>query len=152
MIAWFAAQPFIDRRLVSIGERRALWAVERDPRIRPGTKPTPCTLPRLALGLLAALAGRLRRDVDLIEEASFLDVPSRLAKVLLRLAEGAAGGDGMTRSIPTRWTQTELAALVGASRESVNRWIRFYEECRIIGNQDGHIVVLRPHELQKRVE
>jgi CRP-like cAMP-binding protein len=108
--------------------------------------------PRLALGLLAALAGRLRYDVDLLEEASFLDVPARLAKVLLRLAEGSAGRDGMALSIPTRWTQTELAGLAGASRESVNRWLRFYEERRIIGYQHGQILVLRPDELRKRSE
>jgi CRP-like cAMP-binding protein len=108
--------------------------------------------PRLALGLLAALAGRLRRDVDLLEEASFLDVAARLAKVLLRLANGATGREGVALSIPTRWTQAELASLVGATRESVNRWLRFYEERRIIGRRDGQIIVLKPHELQKRIE
>jgi CRP-like cAMP-binding protein len=108
--------------------------------------------PRLALGLLAALAGRLRRDVDLIEEASFLDVPARLARLLLRLAEASAARDGMVPRIPTPWTQTDLANMVGASRESVNRWLSFYEERRIIERRDGQLRVLKPDELQKRSE
>lgn len=55
MIRWFAACPeLVDRRFVSIGDRQALWDAERDPRLPSGTELTPCTLPRLALGLTRA--------------------------------------------------------------------------------------------------
>ena len=108
--------------------------------------------PKLALGMLAALAGRLRYDVELLQEASFLDIPARLARVLLRLSDALDQPDGMTVRIPPQLTQTELAGMVGATRESTNKWLRFYEQQGVIRRDGAQITILRPEELRRRIE
>jgi CRP/FNR family transcriptional regulator len=77
--------------------------------------------PGVAVQLLAALAQRLRRTNEAMADLVFTDVPGRVAKALLDLSDrfGAAEGDG-TR-VRHDLTQEELAQLVGASRETVNK-------------------------------
>jgi CRP/FNR family cyclic AMP-dependent transcriptional regulator len=107
--------------------------------------------PRLALGLLAALAGRLRYAVEMREDTSFLDVPGRLARILLRLATVPDQPAGATMAIPIRLTQAELAALVGATRESINKWLKVYEAQGVIRRGGARLTILRPEELRKRI-
>ncbi|HPB73235.1 MAG TPA: Crp/Fnr family transcriptional regulator [Phycicoccus sp.] len=77
--------------------------------------------PQVALTLLAALARRLRRTNDVVADLVFTDVPGRVAKALLDLAHrfGRPVEDGIMVSHDL--TQEELAQLVGASRETVNK-------------------------------
>jgi CRP/FNR family transcriptional regulator, cyclic AMP receptor protein len=71
--------------------------------------------------LLRALARRLRRTNDVLADMVFSDVPGRVAKALLDLAERFGkpidGGVLVAHDL----TQEELAQLVGASRETVNK-------------------------------
>ncbi|MFL6080077.1 MAG: Crp/Fnr family transcriptional regulator [Ornithinibacter sp.] len=77
--------------------------------------------PGVARGLLAQLAGRLRRANDVVADLVFSDVPGRVAKALLDLADrfGRTADDGV--HVHHDLTQEELAQLVGASRETVNK-------------------------------
>jgi CRP/FNR family transcriptional regulator, cyclic AMP receptor protein len=77
--------------------------------------------PEVAKALLAALAQRLRRTNEHLADLVFTDVPGRVAKALLDLAErfGRPVEDGVMVSHDL--TQEELAQLVGASRETVNK-------------------------------
>lgn len=77
--------------------------------------------PEVALGLLSQLAGRLRRANDVVADLVFSDVPGRVAKQLLELAGrfGERREDGI--HVHHDLTQEELAQLVGASRETVNK-------------------------------
>lgn len=77
--------------------------------------------PGLAGVLLAALARRLRRTNESIADLVFTDVPGRVAKALIDLADrfGRPIEDGIMVSHDL--TQEELAQLVGASRETVNK-------------------------------
>jgi CRP/FNR family transcriptional regulator len=77
--------------------------------------------PGVAVQLLRALAQRLRRTNEAMADLVFTDVPGRVAKALLDLAEkfGVPELDG-TR-VRHDLTQEELAQLVGASRETVNK-------------------------------
>lgn len=97
--------------------------------------------PGVAVSLLHALAVRLRQTNEAMADLVFADVPGRIAKTLLNLAErfGEPDGDGVRVSHDL--TQEELAQLVGASRETVNKalaefatrgWLRL----------DGRAVVL----------
>ncbi len=107
--------------------------------------------PKLAVRLLSALSRRLRHATQKVQDAAFLDVPGRLARVLLDLAEseGEPTADGL--AIRSRLSQTELAGLVGATRESVNKWLGFYERQGLIRrNRDGWTVV-KPEQLRKRI-
>ena len=73
------------------------------------------------LQLLQALAQRLRRTNEAMADLVFSDVPGRVAKTLLDLADrfGTPGPDGVR--VTHDLTQEELAQLVGASRETVNK-------------------------------
>ena len=77
--------------------------------------------PGVAANLLAALARRLRRTNESLADLVFTDVPGRVAKALLDLADrfGRPVEDGVMVSHDL--TQEELAQLVGASRETVNK-------------------------------
>ena len=97
--------------------------------------------PELCEQLLQALAQRLRRTNDVMADLVFSDVPGRVAKALLDLAEKFGTPDGEGIRVTHDLTQEELAQLVGASRETVNKalsefasrgWLRL----------DGRAVVL----------
>ena len=77
--------------------------------------------PDLAVSLLAALARRLRRTNEALADLVFSDVPGRVAKALLELGSkfGESSPDGLL--VRHELTQEELAQLVGASRETVNK-------------------------------
>ena len=77
--------------------------------------------PDVARNLLGQLASRLRRTNDVVADLVFSDVPGRVAKALLDLATrfGRQADDGV--HVHHDLTQEELAQLVGASRETVNK-------------------------------
>jgi CRP/FNR family transcriptional regulator, cyclic AMP receptor protein len=77
--------------------------------------------PEVAVHLLQALAQRLRRINEVKADLVFTDVPGRVAKALLDLSErfGVPTPDGV--QVNHDLTQEELAQLVGASRETVNK-------------------------------
>ncbi|HHW82427.1 MAG TPA: Crp/Fnr family transcriptional regulator [Actinomycetales bacterium] len=78
--------------------------------------------PELAKHMLKALAQRLRRTNVQLADLVFSDVPGRVAKALLDLADRfGSGADDGTVHVPHDLTQEELAQLVGASRETVNK-------------------------------
>jgi CRP/FNR family cyclic AMP-dependent transcriptional regulator len=72
--------------------------------------------PQLLWDVVTMLARRLRSTNDALADSVFLDVTGRTAKRLLELA-----GDAEEFQLPI--TQEELAGLVGASRERVNKAI-----------------------------
>ncbi len=77
--------------------------------------------PDVSMHMLQALARRLRRANNVVADLVFTDVPGRVAKNLLDLAErfGEQDHDGL--HVHHDLTQEELAQLVGASRETVNK-------------------------------
>ena len=94
--------------------------------------------PTLLWGVVALLAGRIRSMDGALADSVFLDVTGRTAKRLLELA-----GDADEFLLPV--TQEELAAMVGASRERVNKaisafvrlgWIEQSERRYRITNRD----------------
>jgi len=75
--------------------------------------------PRLALALLRTLSRRLRRADDQIGALVLLDVYSRVARVLLELANGSPEGD-----LVRRVTHATIAQMIGSTRETVSRTLR----------------------------
>jgi CRP-like cAMP-binding protein len=71
----------------------------------------------LRRALLAALAGEIRRLTAQVEDLHFLDLPGRLARHILRSLPTGTG----EHRLPWPYTQTELAGMIGGSRQSVNR-------------------------------
>jgi CRP-like cAMP-binding protein len=100
-------------------------------------------------GLLAGLARIIRRETDDLAGLSGLDVNSRLAKKLLELAEahGRAGEGGI--EIQAALTQEELAGMIGATRQRVNRLLGFFEDQGAIARHGRRIVILKPEALRR---
>ncbi|MGB6458301.1 MAG: Crp/Fnr family transcriptional regulator [Streptosporangiaceae bacterium] len=79
------------------------------------------TRPEVAMHLLQALAQRLRRINEVKADLIFTDVPGRVAKALLDLADRFGTPTPAGIQVTHDLTQEELAQLVGASRETVNK-------------------------------
>lgn len=101
--------------------------------------------PEVSIHLLQALAQRLRRINEVKADLVFTDVPGRVAKALLDLSErfGVQTPEGM--QVNHDLTQEELAQLVGASRETVNKaladfaargWIQLAAKSVLISDTD----------------
>ena len=102
--------------------------------------------------VLGGVAKVVRRITDQLAEAHFLDLAGRLALQLTRLAE--AGSNGMTRDIPlgAALTQSDLAAMVGGTRQRVNRIIADFTDDGLLRNESGRIVVCDLDRLRARAE
>jgi CRP/FNR family transcriptional regulator, cyclic AMP receptor protein len=109
--------------------------------------------PEIATKLLGTVSRYLRSNAELIQDATFLDVPARLARVLLDLASAPGAGDLPQPGavIPDRMKQGELASLVGATRESINKWLGSFERQGLIRYEKGQITLLRPAGLKQRI-
>jgi CRP-like cAMP-binding protein len=76
--------------------------------------------PGLRDALLTGLTHELRRITRHVEELHFLDLPGRLAMRLSRLAREK---DDSSKQVSLDWpyTQSDLAAMIGGTRQSVNK-------------------------------
>jgi len=101
----------------------------------------------LCLRLMAVLCQRLRQANDTVEDLALYNLPDRIGRVLLRLAREFGRTEGSGVAIGIKLSQREIASLVGASREKVNRELRLLEEAGVISKRIGGIVILKPAEL-----
>lgn len=106
--------------------------------------------PQLSTQLLQGLAQRLRRTNAALADLVFSDVPGRVAKALLDLANrfGERVEEG-TRVVHDL-TQEELAQLVGASRETVNKALAEFGNRGWIRLEGRAVVILDEARLQRR--
>jgi CRP-like cAMP-binding protein len=107
--------------------------------------------PRIALQLLAALSSRLRRNAEIMQDAVFLDVPARLARTILRLAADETATQQGGRTLTPPLYQSDLAGIVGTTRETLNKWLGVYESQGIIRLEKGRIAVLDADALRRRI-
>lgn len=105
--------------------------------------------PYITEQLMRLLARNLQRAEDLITDLNFTDVPGRIAKQLLHLAQRfGVRQDGHLR-LDHGLTQAEIAQLVGASRESVNKVLSEFVQRGWI-TVDGKRLVIHQTELLAR--
>ncbi len=106
--------------------------------------------PDVALHLLRALAQRLRRANDVMADLVFTDVPGRVAKALLDLSDrfGTPQEDGL--QVNHDLTQEELAQLVGASRETVNKALADFAARGWLQLSAKSVLLIEPERLRKR--
>lgn len=107
--------------------------------------------PRMAITqLLKLLAQRLRATDELLQDAAFLDIPSRLAKRLLDLAAAHGEKTASGTRINLRLTQQDLASMIGARRENVNRALAYYQSRGWLSKEGGHFTILNEPQLRQR--
>jgi CRP/FNR family cyclic AMP-dependent transcriptional regulator len=106
--------------------------------------------PEVSLHMLQALARRLRRANDVVADLVFTDVPGRVAKNLLDLADrfGEQEKDGL--HVHHDLTQEELAQLVGASRETVNKALADFAARGWLQISARSVLILDVERLRKR--
>lgn len=106
--------------------------------------------PEVARNLLFQLAQRLRRSNDTLADLVFSDVPGRVAKQLLDLADrfGVPSDEGVR--VMHDLTQEELAQLVGASRETVNKALADFAARDWLRLESRSVVLLDVERLRRR--
>ena len=99
--------------------------------------------PQLLWNVTRMLAQRLRAMDEALADSVFLDVTGRTAKRLLELADGS---DQFTLPV----TQEELAGMVGASRERVNKAIASFIRLGWIDQHDRKYTIIKRDSLEIR--
>ncbi len=104
--------------------------------------------PELARVLLEDFARRLDRLSYLVEDLSLRTVRERLARFLLKHAEGQEGESG-TMALLRRWTQEEIATQIGTVREVVARTLRAFASAGLLKIEGHRIILLDREGLEK---
>lgn len=136
------------------GERTASASTLTDARVaslqHADLRPWLTEHPQVAEHLLAALARRLRRTNEALADLVFSDVPGRVAKALLDLAErfGVEADTGLR--VTHDLTQEELAQLVGASRETVNKALADFAARGWLHISARSVLIVDAERLRKR--
>ncbi len=127
-----------DSVLVSLDRSTLLDSVHRNPAV--------------ADSLLRALGDLARRITEQASDLVFLDLAGRVAKCLVHLAErdGHADGDAIVLELPL--TQTELAEMVGGSRQSVNQALKAFQSRGFLELRGREIAILDLDTLRRRGE
>ena len=99
--------------------------------------------PELLWGVVALLAARLRVTNAGLADSMFLDVTGRTAKRLLELSGGV---DSFVLPV----TQEELAGMVGASRERVNKALAAFLRLGWLEQADRKYVIRDRAQLERR--
>ena len=98
--------------------------------------------PGVADALLQSLGRLVRRMIDQTGDLVFLDLHGRVAKLLVRLAEEQCRDEERAAVELVRLTQSDLAAMVGGSRQSVNQVLKAFEDRRFL-EVDGRKVIVK---------
>ncbi|BDR54258.1 Crp/Fnr family transcriptional regulator [Bombiscardovia apis] len=106
--------------------------------------------PRVAVDMLQVLANRMRTNNERISDLVFMDVPARLAKTLIDLATRFGEPFEKGLMVPHDLTQEELAQLVGASRETVNKALMDFSNRKWISRKGRTIIIYHPGALIRR--
>lgn len=106
--------------------------------------------PEISEQLLRVLARRLRRTNASLADLIFTDVPGRVAKTLLQLANRFGSQEGNALRVNHDLTQEEIAQLVGASRETVNKALATFAQRGWIRLEGKSVLITDAEHLAKR--
>lgn len=98
--------------------------------------------PSLCIRLMQSLSARLRDANRSLEELATLSLSARLGRLLLRLAGGHRGTQEL--SLELSLSQKDLATMVGASREKVNRQLQLWKQQGVLADGAGCLVIRKP--------
>jgi CRP/FNR family cyclic AMP-dependent transcriptional regulator len=108
--------------------------------------------PGLRDALLTGLSRELRRLTAHVEELHFLDLAGRLAMRLTRLARDAVPDRNSDVSLDWPYTQSDLAAMIGGTRQSVNRLLSSLVEDGLLRIEPDKIVITDVEALSRRAD
>lgn len=104
--------------------------------------------PQFALNFMRELSLRVRYNTTQVDNLASLGVAQRLARKLVELGQkyGQAREDGVHIDMPL--TQTDLATLIGATRESTNKHLRHFQEESWLYAEPGRLIICDPEALR----
>ncbi len=105
--------------------------------------------PDLSLKLTKLMGLRLRQIENRIEELLFRDVPSRLARLLLRLVDQHPRQTKQGVRINIKLSQQELANLIGATREMTSMVLNSFKKQGLINVEAKYIYIMNRNQLEK---
>ncbi|MCP5082149.1 MAG: Crp/Fnr family transcriptional regulator [Alphaproteobacteria bacterium] len=98
--------------------------------------------PKLASELLGVLCQRLRNTTDQMEDTAFYELKTRLARKLMAFAQHYGEASNELDNVELPVNQSELGAMLSATRESVNRQLRELANAGLIELNQGAITIL----------
>jgi len=96
--------------------------------------------PAFSIRLIELLCQRVRRSDERMMEIAFLALPARLARLLLRLTAAAPGSDAKPLG-KLSLSQSEIASMIGNTRENVNRCLRKWQKSELIDLKGGWLII-----------
>ena len=105
--------------------------------------------PQLAYNFMQALSVRVRYSTLQVGSLTMHDVPSRLARKLVELAQGYGRVEANGVRIAMPLTQSDLASLIGATRESTNKALGIFKRSGYIRIEQNHITIIDPEALRE---
>ncbi|PVB61102.1 Crp/Fnr family transcriptional regulator [Labrenzia sp. 011] len=96
--------------------------------------------PAFSVRLIELLCKRVRRSDERMMEIAFLGLPARLARLLLRLTTAAPASEEKPHS-KLSLSQSEMASMIGNTRENVNRCLRKWQKADLIDLKDGWLIL-----------
>ncbi len=105
--------------------------------------------PELSFKLNKLMGLRLKHIENRIEELMFRDVPSRLARLLLRLVDQHPREMKRGLRINIKLSQQELTNLIGATREMTSSVLNSFKKSGLIAVEAKFIYILNRKELNK---
>ncbi len=106
--------------------------------------------PVLAKALLESLGDTVRRLTEQAADLVFLDLNGRVAKLLLSLTNSRGDGELEASVLDLHLTQTDLAHMVGGSRQSINEILHVFQRQGYLRLEGRRIVLDRPDLLRRR--
>ena len=100
--------------------------------------------------MFSMITKRLRDTNDQLEEAYYLDITSRIARKIIALSKQFGIEEKGIVRISVKITQKDLASMVGATRESVNKQLNLMKKNGLIDMKNGYISILNPDRLTRR--
>jgi len=97
--------------------------------------------PQLRVALLEALAAELRRLTRHVDELHFLNLPGRLARRIVGMAREADPDAAGEIRLPWGFSQSELAAMIGGTRPTVNRMLAGFADEGLLRIEHDILVV-----------
>jgi len=99
--------------------------------------------------ILYALSSRLRKTDDFLTDVCFLNISARLARRLLEMAESLLQENSHGSSMELKLTQSDLASLLGTTRETINRELKILRDRGIVSTS-RNLIIIHNLELLKR--
>jgi CRP/FNR family transcriptional regulator/CRP/FNR family cyclic AMP-dependent transcriptional regulator len=101
--------------------------------------------PQLALNFMLTLTKKVRYNTQQVDSLASMDISRRLARKLLELGQNYGTAEAQGVRLNTALTQSDLASLIGATRESTNKVLRQFRDEGLISN-NGQAIVIRDAE------